>query len=246
MTLFDCFLDYITRITEGDFPSPVELTEGDEAAQTAQLTKAVAEMGVAEFVRVCAAKEGRTLPEDLFDPENSGAEALAQLAGQPEEAPEPAEDEGPDPDAGKHVFEVLLDCVALDDGLVRFLIDALRRDDREAFFKLSQVTTHRDLDPHEFLYWLGHREDYGDETERQCAAIMDGCLGRLLDEGRGDVAAALLSGDQATFEAFRREAEELVHLPQATFDWYSRNYLDRDYPIRLLMKRNGIVFPQTL
>ena len=246
MTLFDCFLDYVTRITQGEFPSPVELAEGDEAEQMASLTRAVAEMGVAEFVKACAAKEGRTLPEELFAPENSGLDALAQMAAQPPEETAAPEETGPDPDAGKHAFEVLLDCVALDDGLVRFLIDALRRDDREAFFKLSQVTTHRDLDPHEFLYWLGHREDYGSDEERQCAAMMDGCLTRLLEEGRGDVAAALLSGDKATFEAFRREAAELVHLPQATYEWYCRNYLDRDYPIRLMMKRNGIVFPETL
>lgn len=245
MTLFDCFLDYVTRITQGEFPSPVDLTDADEAEQMASLTRAVGEMGVAEFVKACAAREGRTLPEELFAPENSGLDALAQMAEAPAE-PSPREEEGPDPDAGKHVFEVLLDCVALDDGLVRFLIDALRRDDREAFFKLSQVTTHRDLDPHEFLYWLGHREDYGSDEERQCAAMMDGCLNRLLDQGQGDVAAALLSGDRATFEAFRREAAELVHLPQATYEWYCRNYLDRDYPIRLMMKRNGIVFPQTL
>ena len=50
MTLFDCFLDYITRITQGEFPSPVELAEGDEAEQMASLTRAVAEMGVAAFV----------------------------------------------------------------------------------------------------------------------------------------------------------------------------------------------------
>ena len=85
MTLFDCFLDYITRITQGEFPSPVELAEGDEAEQTASLTRAVAEMGVAEFVKACAAKEGRTLPEALFAPENSGLDVLAQMTEQPPE-----------------------------------------------------------------------------------------------------------------------------------------------------------------
>ena len=56
--------------------------------------------------------------------------------------------------------------------------------------------------------------------------------------------AALLSGDRATFETFRCEAPELRQLPEATYEWYSRNYLDRDYPIRVLMKVNGVAFPE--
>ena len=35
-----------------------------------------------------------------------------------------------------------------------------------------------------------------------------------------------------------------MHLPQATFEWYCRNYLDRDYPLRAMMKWNGVVFPE--
>ena len=45
------------------------------------------------------------------------------------------------------------------------------------------------------------------------------------------------------FEAFRCEAPELVHLPAATFEWYEKNYLNRDYPIRFIMRLNGVVFP---
>ena len=56
--------------------------------------------------------------------------------------------------------------------------------------------------------------------------------------------AALLSGDRITFDRFRCDAPELVHLPQATYDWFSRHYLDRDYPIRALMKWNGVTFPE--
>ena len=53
--------------------------------------------------------------------------------------------------------------------------------------------------------------------------------------------AALLSGDQKTFlEALRCEAPELLHIPAATFEWYETHSLDRDYPIRLIMRLNGI------
>ena len=43
--------------------------------------------------------------------------------------PEPSEGESlaPDPDAGKHAFEVFCDCIALDEQLVAYLIDVLKR-----------------------------------------------------------------------------------------------------------------------
>ena len=150
-----------------------------------------------------------------------------------------------DPDAGKHAFEVFCDCVELDEQLVAYLIDILKRGDRAAFYKLSQVTTQLDLDPREFLYWLAHREDYGTDDERACAAIMDACFARLYEEKQGELLGALLSGDQKTFELFRTEAPELRHLPAATYEWYSKNYLDRDYPLRFILMCNGVEFSDT-
>lgn len=151
----------------------------------------------------------------------------------------------PDPDAGKHAFEVFCDCVELDEQLVAYLIDILKCGDKAAFYKLSQVTTQLDLDPREFLYWLAHREDYGTDDERACAAIMDACFARLYEEKQGELLGALLSGDQKTFELFRTEAPELRHLPAATYEWYSKNYLDRDYPLRFILMCNGVEFPDT-
>ena len=83
-----------------------------------------------------------------------------------------------------------------------------------------------------------------DEEERSCAVIMDACLERLRQEKQLELIAALLSGDRRTFELFRCQAPELQHLPAATYEWYSKNYLDRDYPIRMLMKCRGIRFPE--
>lgn len=238
MTLFDCFLGYITEIAEGKRqpPPPVTLQSTDEAERMAELARQVSAMGVADFVRACAAQDGTVLPDELF----------AGDATAPDMAPVTSAPSEPDPDAGKHIFEVFLDCIALDDGLVQYLIQTLKNDDRAAFYKLCQITVKADLDPHEFLYWLGHREEYADEEEAACAAIMDGCLTRLVNENQRELAAALLSGNKTVFEVFRCEAPELQHLPAATWEWYSRHYLDRDYPIRLLMKWNGIVFPETL
>ena len=247
MTLFDYYLQYMTEVWEGKRPAPEGIAlpaDGDENARIQALGQQLQAMGMAEFVRACAAQDGTVLPEELFsehvDP--NGLEFFLRDPETPEAAPErPAT---PDPDANKHAFEVFLDCIAMDDGLVQYLIDVLKRMDRKEFFKLSQITTKLDLDPEEFLYWLGRRELYAGEEEQVCAAMMDHALLRLANEGRLDVAAALLSGDQKTFETFRCEAPELVHLPAATFAWYEKNYMDRDYPIRLIMRLNGVKFPE--
>lgn len=240
MTLFDYYLQYMTEVWEGKRPAPEGITlpdSGDESTRIQALGQQLQAMGMAAFVRACAAQDGDALPEELF----------TESAPVPDVPPAPQADAAPsepDPDAGKHAFEVFLDCIAMDDGLVQYLIDVLKRMDRAEFFKLSQITTKLDLDPEEFLYWLAHRQDYAGEDEQICAAVMDAALLRLAQEGRLDVVAALLSGDRKTFEALRCEAPELVHLPAATYDWYARHYLDRDYPIRLIMRLNGVKFPE--
>ena len=240
MTLFDYYLQYMTEVWEGKRPAPEGITlpdSGDESTRIQALGQQLQAMGMAAFVRACAAQDGDALPEELF----------TESAPVPDAPPAPQADAAPskpDPDAGKHAFEVFLDCIAMDDGLVQYLIDVLKRMDRAEFFKLSQITTKLDLDPEEFLYWLAHRQDYAGEDEQICAAVMDAALLRLAEEGRLDVVAALLSGDRKTFEALRCEAPELVHLPAATYDWYARHYLDRDYPIRLIMRLNGVKFPE--
>lgn len=248
MTLFDYYLQYMTELWEGKRPAPegVRLPEGgDENGRIQALGQQLQAMGMASFVRACAAQDGTELPEELFKESGDlgGFEAFLRNVDDGAGAPEPEIAPEPDRDADKHAFEVLLDCIAMDDGLVQYLIDVLKRMDRKEFFKLSQITTKLDLDPEEFLYWLAHRQDYAGEEERACAALMDAALLRLAEEGRLDVVAALLSGDRKTFEALRCEAPELVHVPAATFEWYEKNYLDRDYPIRIIMRLNGVQFP---
>lgn len=249
MTLFDYYLQYMTELWEGKRPAPEGITlpeGGDESARIQAFGQQLQTMGMADFVRACAAQDGTELPEDLFTESGDlgGFQAFLQNVDAAPDEPAPQPDDQPDRDADKHAFEVFLDCIAMDDGLVQYLIDVLKRMDRKEFFKLSQITTKLDLDPEEFLYWLGHREDYAGEEERACAALMDAVLLRLAEEKRLDVLAALLSGDQKTFEALRCEAPELLHIPAATFEWYETHYLDRDYPIRLIMRLNGVQFPE--
>ena len=221
MTLFDYYLQYMGEICAGKRKAPaIEHPAADIPA----------------FVRACAAQDGETLPESVYE-DFSMADAVSAaqaLVGEQAVEEQPPQKDA-DVDKDKHPFEVLLDCVALD--------DLLKNGDKKGFYKLSKVTTGLDLDPEEFLFWLGNRELYASDEERDCAEVMDACLTRLAEEKELEVLAALLSGDQKTFELFRCEAPELVHLPLATFAWYSRNYLDRDYPIRFLMRRSGVPFP---
>lgn len=254
MELCERYLHYMSALCEGTMPAPPELalTADTTEERAAQLQSALKSMSVPDFVRLCAKSAGDELDGKMFDNfnEEDFSRALLQMLTaaaeleQPEEKP-PAAESTPDPDAGKHAFEVFCDCVELDEQLVAYLIDILKCGDKAAFYKLSQVTTQLDLDPREFLYWLAHREDYGTDDERTCAAIMDACLARLYEEKQGELLGALLSGDQKTFELFRTEAPELRHLPAATYEWYSKNYLDRDYPLRFILMCNGVEFPDT-
>ena len=72
------------------------------------------------------------------------------------------------------------------------------------------------------------------------------CHPRGVQRKAREVAAALLSGDRMTFDALRCEAPELRQLPVATYVWFEKNYLDRDYPLRFVLKCNGVEFPETL
>ena len=35
-----------------------------------------------------------------------------------------------------------------------------------------------------------------------------------------------------------------MHLPDATYEWYAQNYLDRYYPVRFILRMNGVAFPE--
>ena len=250
MDLFERSLHYMLEIMQGKRTPPegMNITAEDEEERARQVGEQAAAMGVEALVRACAAQDGEELPEELFaqdPPLSHNANAVQYFVKKEDAEDAPAEESAPDPDKGKHAFEVFLDCLALEDNLIVYLIEVLKNRDWKEFNKLSRITTNMDLDPEEFLYWLGHREDYAEEEEQVCAVLMDRCLGRLLSEGKTETVAALLSGDEATFNAFRCEAPELVHLPQATYEWYCRNYLDRDYPVRALMRWNGVDFDTT-
>lgn len=155
MELCERYLHYMSALCEGTMPAPPELalTADTTEERAAQLQSALKSMSVPDFVRLCAKSAGDELDEAIFDhfSEEDFSRALLQMltaAAEPEEVEEkpPAAESTPDPDAGKHAFEVFCDCVELDEQLVAYLIDILKRGDKAAFYKLSQVTTQLDLD----------------------------------------------------------------------------------------------------
>ena len=250
MTLLERYLNYITELCEGTRTPPegIVLTKTGDMEKAIELQQQIAKTGIPEFVKRCAAQDGEVIPEtelQNFDPSEM-LEALSQMdAG--EKAPEGSEPEAPDEPVKtevRDIYEVFLDSVCLEDDLLSYLIDILKRGAKDEFQTLSHAAARTLLDMDEFLLWLGNKEALAGPDERSCAAIMDGCLTRLMQEGQKELAAALLSGDEKTFLLFRTQAPELLHLPDATFEWFTQNYLDRYYPVRFILKMNGVEFPE--
>ena len=192
MTLFDHYLEYMTQLMEGRrTPEGITLPEGGHDGE-GRLPEPPAAAGGNR--RLCpglrpagtALRCRRKFTGRRTIPQAFSSCCKAPYSWPPYRRLPPAEEPSetaPDPDAGKHAFEVFLDCVALDDGLVQYLMEVLQKRDWKEFYKLSQITTKLDLDPEEFLYWLGNKELYADEEGRSCAVIMDACLERLRQEG---------------------------------------------------------------
>ena len=248
MSLIPYYLQFVSEICEGKRPLPegFALHETDDLKKAVELQTQIQTVGIPEFVRRCAAQTGESIPQadyDAFDPNDLNA-AIAQLAAERAPEPdEPAEPAEPVKTETRDIFEVFLDSICLEDELVNYLIDVLLRKSDGEFRILSRAAARTVLSMNDFLAWLGNRELLGSTDEQACVRIMDGCLDRLVREQRVEVAAALISGDQATFEIFRTEAPELVHLPEAIFEWFNKYYLSGYYPVRFILRTKGVVFP---
>ena len=184
MELCDLYLKYMNALCEGTLAAPEGIALSGETPEerAMSLQAALKNVSVPDFVRRCARAAGDALPDGLLDGFNEEDFARAlfarmALGGAPqaEEPPAPAgeaDEPAPDPDAGKHAFEVFCDCLMLDENLIAYLIDVLKANDRAGFYKLSQVTTHLDLDPDEFLYWLARPPARGGADGRRGGAAL--------------------------------------------------------------------------
>lgn len=270
MELFTYYLRYLTAVCEGSLTVDGLTAEGaDETEKAMNLQQKIAEIGLPEFVRRCASAEGTEIPQQVFDefdpvalvaamrqnvgavsgrPEQDADHHSADHSEHSEESSRETEDASPqtpenDKTEKQNAYEAFLDCLSLEDALLEYLIDVLKRDDGLEFFRLSQVTVRRELKLHDFLYWLGTKEFYAGEAERACATIMDACMERLAREGQMELIAALISGDRTTFERFRVDAPELRQLPDATYEWFEEYWLGRYYPYRTILRLRGVQFP---
>ena len=253
MTLIEHYLSDLQQIADGTRQPPegIVLTEPEPMQRAAQLQEQIQAIGIPEFVRRCAEQDGTTLPDELyasFKPEDLLA-TLSALTSAPEEDPAEEDDESAppkidEPDGPRNAYEVLLDCCCLDEKLLYYLIDVLKREDEEEFQKLALVTARKAFTRFDFLNWFAGKHLRAEEDEMVCVTIMDTCFDRLASMGETELIAALISGDQMTFELFRCEAPELKQLPIATFAWFEQHYLSNFYPLRYMMKFNGIQFPK--
>ena len=183
MSLIPYYLQYLSEICEGTRRAPegIVLTEQEDLKKALQLQAEISRIGIPAFVRACAEADGTEIAQeeyDSFDPAELNA-AIAQLASaaqpQPEKAPEEAPQE-PVKTETRDIFEVFLDSVCLDENLLVYLIDILKRHAEPEFTKLSHAAARTELKLDDFLAWLGNKELLGSEEERTCAAIMDKCL----------------------------------------------------------------------
>lgn len=250
MSLFEYYIRYLTAVCEGSLCVDGFASEKDDAMERAmELQQKITAIGIPEFVRRCAAAEGTEIPQevyDAFDPEELARAMQQAAAAAKEAAPEEAAEEAPaeeEPAEKQNAYEAFLDCLCLEDALLEYLIEVLKNEDGLGFFRLSQVTVRKELKLADFLYWFATKELYAEEDERACVTIIDTLLARLAGEGQMEAVAALISGDQTTFELIRCEAPELQQLPAATYEWFAEYYLSRYYPIRAIMKFRGVQFP---
>ncbi len=253
MNVIDRYFLYLQEINEGTRPAPegFTLTQTEPLAKAGELQAQIMEMGVPAFVRLCAAQDGESLdPAELesFRQEDLVA-ALQSMLIPPAEEQEPEEDPSAppqisEPDGPRSVYEVLIDCCSLDEKLMYYLIDVLKRRAEEEFQKLALVTTRKAFTQRDFLYWYGTKENRASREELICVTLMDACFDRLAKDGQVELIAALLSGDRTTFELFRCDAPELVHLQAATYEWFEEYYLQGLYPLRYMLKFNGVDIPK--
>ncbi len=276
MELFVYYLLFLKEISEGtrQLPAAIELTGTSDVQKALELQVKIEDMGIAEFVRLCAEDCGMHIPqrayeefdeqavraqvEEIIKKANAEAAANVSAADAPSsdapaadalssdtpaaDAPAPEQEE-PVRSEVRDIYEVFLDSVCLDDDVFAYLIDILKRRAKDEFVTLSRAAARTILDMDDFMAWLGNKELLAPVEERACVRIMDACFDRLAREEKPELMAALLSGDAATFRAFRAEAPELQHLPDATFEWYEKNYLTRYYPVRMFLKFGGVEFP---
>lgn len=253
MNLIEHYLKDLQELADGlkQPPEGIVLTETEPMQRAAQLQSQIMAMGVPAFVRRCAERDGEVYPDSFYDDFQPEAlmQALSSMMPQEEAAPQEAPAGEPDPaeppqidepDGPRSAYEVLLDCCCLDEKLLYYLIDVLKRGAEDEFQKLALVTARKAFTREDFLYWFSTREQRGSQEELICVTVMDACFDRLAAEGQKELIAALLCGDRKTFELFRCDAPELCHLPAATFEWYEENYLRGYYPIRYMLKFNGV------
>lgn len=240
MALLSYYLQYVSEICEGtrSAPAGIVLRQEEPVQRALELHRAAQEMGIDAFVRACADADGTQIAReeyDSFDP-NEFAAAVEQFSAPPQEQTPESEI--------RDIYEVFLDSILLDDKLMRYLIDVALRNDQKEFETLSRAAARTVLSLEDFMAWLGNKELLAGEEERDCAARMDACMERLRAEGKLELLAALLSADEKTYCAFRTGAPELCDLPNADYEWFCKNYADRYYPVRFIMRFNGVRFPK--
>lgn len=156
MTLLERYLNYLSQICEGSRTPP----EGILLTRTGDMEKAIGAgssrspgLGIPEFVKRCAAQDGEEIPEQELESFDASQmlSALTQMdAGEALPAQEVPSEEETQPEPVKteirDIYEVFLDSVCLEDNLLSYLIDILKRGAKDEFQTLSHAAARTLLD----------------------------------------------------------------------------------------------------
>ncbi|MBP3412947.1 MAG: hypothetical protein J6K89_06765, partial [Oscillospiraceae bacterium] len=177
MTVIERYFLYIQQINEGEraLPQGMTLSQTDPLAKAGELQAQIQDMGIPSFLKLCAAQDGEELSQEYLDSfrQEDLVEALQAMLSteMPEEAPQEDDSAPPqiqEPDGPRSAYEVLIDCCSLDEKLMYYLIDVLKRGAEEEFQKLALVTTRKAFTQADFLYWYSTKAQRGSEEELIC------------------------------------------------------------------------------
>ena len=241
MTLLERYLNYLSQICEGSRTPPegILLTRTGDMEKAIELQQQIAGLGIPEFVKRCAAQDGEKIPEqelESFDASqmlsaltqmDAAGEALpaAGSACREKAQPEPVKTEIRD------IYEVFLDSVCLEDNLLSYLIDILKRGAKDEFQTLSHAAARTLLRyGRDFCSGSAQRRPWPDPTSGRAQRLWTAVWPASCRKGKGSLPRHFSPAMRrpSSFSGPKRRSSCIF--PDATYEWYVQNYLDRYYP----------------
>lgn len=136
-----------------------------------------------------------------------------------------------------------LDNVMNDETHLLHLIDALVTDDDPKLLQLFDKLNVKGYTKNEFLFWWNARHCSIWYDYRFCISTMDTLLLEQVKQGYKKEVMDFLQGEEVAFK-FLLENGDLRESENFDYEFVKENYLDKGYGLRVLLKIQGVVFPE--